>query len=209
MRIFLADDHPMFRMALKHILAAEFPGAEFGEAGTAQATLDSLQAGKWSVLILDLNMPGRGGLDVLAELHHSQPRLPVLVVSGQAEDQYAVRVLKAGALGYLTKDSSPDELVKAIKLAVAGRRYVTPGVAQKLATAVLADPDKPVHEALSNREFLVLQLMAGGKTAKEIAGELSLSIKTVSTYRARMLEKMQMKSNAELIRYAIEHGLAG
>jgi DNA-binding NarL/FixJ family response regulator len=209
MKIFLADDHPMFRTALQHILAAEFPGAEFGEAGTAAAAVAGVQDGNWSVMILDVNLPGRSGLDVLAELCRSQPKLPILVLSGESEDQFAVRALKAGAMGYLTKDSSSDELVKAVKQAVAGRRYVSPVVAQKLAATVAADPAQPVHETLSNREFLVLRLMSAGKSSKEIAAELSLSVKTVSTYRARMLGKMQMKSNAELIRYAIEHHLAG
>jgi DNA-binding NarL/FixJ family response regulator len=166
-----------------------------------------VRIGGWDVLVLDITMPGRSGFDILKELKHEQPDLPVLVLSIHAEEQFAVRVLKAGASGYLTKENAPDELVKAIRKVVSGGRYISRNLAETLAFGLDMDSARPQHETLSDREFQVMQLMASGKTLAEIAGELSLSAKTVSTYRARLLEKMNLRTNAEVIRYAIENGL--
>ena len=152
-------------------------------------------------------MPGRSGFDILKELKYEQPHLPVLVLSIHAEEQLAVRALKAGASGYVTKENAPNELVKAIRKVVSGGKYISPGLAETLAFGLEAVSDRPRHETLSDREFQVMQLMANGKTLTEIAGELALSVKTVSTYRTRLLEKLNLKSNAELMRYAIQNGL--
>ena len=163
---------------------------------------------RWDVVILDITLPGRSGLDVLKDIKRHRPRLPVLVLSMHPEDQFAVRVLRTGASGYMTKESAPEELVGAIKKVLAGGRYVSPALAEKMASYLTIDVEKSPHERLSNREFLILRLIASGKTVSQIAEELSLSVKTVSTYRTRILVKMDMSSNAELTRYAIENQLA-
>jgi DNA-binding NarL/FixJ family response regulator len=178
-----------------------------GEAVNSQEALDQVRVGGWDVLVLDVTMPGRSGFDILKELKYEQPDLPVLVLSIHAEEQLAVRVLKAGASGYVTKENAPNELVKAIRKVVSGGRYISPGLAESLAFGLDTASNRPRHETLSDREFQVMQLMASGKTLTEIAEDLSLSAKTVSTYRTRLLEKLDLKGNAELIRYAIEHGL--
>jgi two-component system invasion response regulator UvrY len=178
-----------------------------GEATNGQEALDKVRAEAWDVVVLDISMPDRSGLDILKQLRSERPKLPVLVLSMYSEDQYAVRVLKAGACGYLTKDSAPDELVKAIRKVVSGGRYVSAFLAERLAFEIGADSSKLPHEALSDREFQVLRLIAAGKSVKEIAAELSLSVKTVSTYRARLLQKMNLTTNAELIHYAIQNHL--
>lgn len=206
-KVLIADDHPIVRQGLRQILSGVSDMTVAGEAVDGQETLAQVRAGGWDVLVLDITMPGRSGFDILKELKHERPELPVLVLSIHAEEQFAVRVLKAGASGYLTKENAPAELIKAIRKVVSGGRYISRGLAERLAFGLDADSDRPPHEALSDREFQVMQLMAGGKTLAEIADELSLSAKTVSTYRTRLLEKMNLKTNAEIIRYAIEHGL--
>jgi DNA-binding NarL/FixJ family response regulator len=206
-KVLIADDHPIVRQGLRQILSGIPDMAVAGEAVNAQETLDQVRAGGWDVLVLDITMPDRSGFDILKELKHEQPDLPVLVLSIHAEEQLAVRVLKAGASGYLTKENAPAELIKAIRQVVGGGKYISPSLAETLAAGLDAASDRPRHKALSDREFQVMQMMAGGKTLAEIAGELSLSAKTVSTYRTRLLEKMDLKTNAEIIRYAIENGL--
>lgn len=207
MKILLADDHAVVRHGLKQILADDFKRAEFGEARNAQEALDLVWKEHWDVVILDITMPGRSGLEVLREIKRSQPRLPVLVLSMHPENQFAVRVLKRGAAGYMTKESAPEELVGAIKKVLAGGRYVSTSLAEKLATYVSTDSQKPAQELLSDREFQVLRLIASGKIVSEIAKELSLSVKTISTYRTRILEKMGLRNNAELMHYAMQHQL--
>jgi DNA-binding NarL/FixJ family response regulator len=206
-KVLIADDHPIVRQGLRQILAGTADMEVAGEAVNSQEALDQVRVGGWDVLVLDMTMPGRSGFDILKELKHEQPHLPVLVLSIHAEEQLAVRVLKAGASGYLTKENAPDELVKAIRRVVSGGRYISPSLAETLAFGLVAASDRPRHETLSDREFQVMQSMAKGKTLTEIAEALSLSAKTVSTYRARLLEKLNLKTNAELMRYAIEHEL--
>jgi DNA-binding NarL/FixJ family response regulator len=207
MKILIVDDHTVVRQGLRHVLADEFRRAEFGEARNAQEALNRVWKDKWDVVVLDITMPGRSGLEVLREIKHSKPKLPVLVLSMHPEDQFAVRVLKSGASGYMTKESASEELVGAVKKIVQGGRYVSPSLAEKMAMYLTLDPKKPPHESLSDREFQVMRLIASGKTVREIAEENSLSVKTVRTYRQRIFEKMSLKRNAELTRYAIEHAL--
>jgi DNA-binding NarL/FixJ family response regulator len=192
---------------LKQILADEFKRAIFGEARNAQEALDLVWKEHWDVVVLDITMPGRSGLEVLREIKKSKPRVPVLVLSMHPENQFAVRVLKRGASGYMTKESAADELVGAIKKVLAGGRYVSTSLAEKLATYLAADDSKAPQELLSDREFQVLRLIASGKIVSEIAKELSLSVKTISTYRTRILEKMRLRNNAELMHYAMQHQL--
>jgi two-component system, NarL family, invasion response regulator UvrY len=191
---------------LKQILTDAFKRATYGEARNAQEALDLIWKQDWDVVVLDITMPGRSGLDVLGEIKKSKPRLPVLVLSMHPENQFAVRVLKSGASGYMTKESAPDELVGAVKKVLAGGRYVSNALAENLA-ASLSVSQKAPQEKLSDREFQVLRLIASGKMITDIARELSLSVKTISTYRSRILEKMDMKNNAELMHYAIQHRL--
>jgi DNA-binding NarL/FixJ family response regulator len=207
MKILLTDDHAVVRHGLKQILADEFKRAIFGEARNAQEALDLVWKEHWDVVVLDITMPGRSGLEVLREIKKSKPRVPVLVLSMHPENQFAVRVLKRGASGYMTKESAADELVGAIKKVLAGGRYVSTSLAEKLATYLAADSPKPPQELLSDREFQVLRLIASGKIVSEIAKELSLSVKTISTYRTRILEKMGLRNNAELMHYAMQHQL--
>jgi two-component system, NarL family, invasion response regulator UvrY len=208
MKILLADDHAVVRHGLKQILADEFKRAAFGEARNAQEALDLIWKENWDVVVLDITMPGRSGLEVLREIKKSRPRLPVLVLSMHPENQFALRVLRRGASGYMTKESAPDELVGAIKKVLAGGRYVSASMAEKLATYVSSsESQKPPQELLSDREFQVLRLIASGKIVSEIAKELSLSVKTISTYRTRILEKMGLRNNAELMHYAMQHQL--
>jgi two-component system invasion response regulator UvrY len=195
------------RHGLKQILADEFKRAIFGEARNAQEALDLVWKEHWDVVVLDITMPGRSGLEVLREIKKSKPRVPVLVLSMHPENQFAVRVLKRGASGYMTKESAADELVGAIKKVLAGGRYVSTSLAEKLATYLAADDSKAPQELLSDREFQVLRLIASGKIVSEIAKELSLSVKTISTYRTRILEKMRLRNNAELMHYAMQHQL--
>ncbi|HEY9509597.1 MAG TPA: response regulator transcription factor [Verrucomicrobiae bacterium] len=208
MKILLTDDHAVVRHGLKQILADEFKKATFGEARNAHEALNKVWKEDWDVVVLDITMPGRSGLEVLREIKKSKPKLPVLVLSMHPEGQFAVRVLKRGASGYMTKESAPEELVGAIKKVLAGGRYVSNSLAEKLANYLSdGETQKPPQEKLSDREFQVLRLIASGKIVSEIAKELSLSVKTISTYRSRILEKMGMKNNAELMHYAMQHQL--
>ena len=206
-RALIADDHAVVRQGLRLILQETNDMQVTGEAGTGPETLDRARDNTYDVLVLDITMPGRSGFEVLKELRIERPELPVLILSMHAEEQFAVRLLKAGAAGYLNKESAPEELVKAIRKVVAGGRYVSPTLAEKLAFEMDAGSDKLAHETLSDREFQVMRMMASGKTVKEIAAELSLSVKTISTYRARILAKMNLHTNAELIHYAISNQL--
>jgi two-component system, NarL family, invasion response regulator UvrY len=207
MKILITDDHAVVRQGLKQILAEEFTKAEFGEATNAQEAIDRVWKENWDVVVLDITMPGRGGLEVLKEIKKSRPKLPVLMLSMHPEDQFAVRLLKIGASGYMTKESAPNELVGAVKKVMAGGRYVSAALAEKMASYLAIDVQTPPHERLSDREFLVLRLIASGKTPTAIAKELGLSVKTISTYRMRILEKMSMSNNAELTHYAIQNQL--
>src|SRR6476660_2270727 len=189
MRILLADDNAVVRHGLRQILAEEVKKATFGEARNAQEALSRIWKDHWDVVVLDITMPGRSGLEVLREIRKSKPKLPVLVLSMHPENQFAVRVLKRGASGYMTKESAPEELVGAIKKVLAGGRYVSTSLAEKLATYLSSDNNKPPQELLSDREFQVLRLIASGKIVSEIAKELSLSVKTISTYRTRLQDR--------------------
>lgn len=206
-RIIIADDHIVVRRGLKQILLEAFPDAQIEEVGDAGDLLQKVMTAEWDVVISDLSMPGRSGLDALQQIKQSHPKLPVLILSVYSEDQYALRVLKAGASGYLNKDSAPEELTNAVHRVLLGKKYITPSIAEKLATTLDLDSQKSAHEHLSNREFDVLKLIASGKSISEIADTLSLSITTVSTYRARIMTKMGMKTNADLTLYAIENKL--
>jgi len=207
LKIFIADDHAVVRRGLRQILAETCDMAVTGEATSGLEVLDKVMGDEYDVVVLDISMPGRSGLDTLKQLKSQKPKLPVLILSMHPEEQYAVRVLRAGASGYLTKESAPDELVEAIRKVSHGGRYITSSLADKLVFDLSRKTEKPLHETLSDREYQVLCLIASGKTAKQIAEELCLSVKTVSTYRARILEKMGMKSNAELTHYAIRNRL--
>jgi two-component system invasion response regulator UvrY len=207
MRILIADDHAVVRHGLKQILAEAFSQAVFGEAGNAGEVLSEIEKEEWDVVVLDISMPDRSGLEILGDIRKVRPTLPVLVLSMHPENQFAVRVLRDGASGYLTKASAPEELVGAIKKVLAGGRYVSPLLAEKLAADLSVNTDKAPQEFLSNREYQVLRLLASGKIVSEIAGELRLSVKTISTYRARVLEKMHLRNNAQLMHYAMEHHL--
>jgi len=206
-RILIADDHSVVREGLKQILVEEFPKAKFGEAKNAAEVFDLVDKQNWDIAVLDISMPGRGGLEILREMKQRNANVPVLILSMYSEDQYAMRALKAGASGYLTKESASEELVRAITQIMSGRKYISQSLAEKLASSLGDETVKTVHESLSDREFEVLSLIASGKTVGEIAEEMSLSVKTISTYRSRILSKMKMKTNAELMRYAIDHGL--
>lgn len=207
MRILLADDHAVVRHGLKQILSESFPSAVCDEASSGEQALELVQANNPSVVVLDMSLPDQSGLEVLRSIHRSHPKLPVVVLSAHPEEQFAVRTLKAGASGYLNKESAPEELVKAIRSAVRGGRYVSPRLAEKLAFDLQFVSARPVHETLSDREYQVMVMIAGGISLKEIANRLSVSIKTVSTYRSRVLEKLHLKSNAELVRYALQNRL--
>jgi two-component system, NarL family, invasion response regulator UvrY len=206
-RLFIADDHPVVRAGLRGIVEAE-PGLEVvGEATNGDDLLATIGRTPAEVLLLDVSMPGPGFLEVLRDLKRDHPRVVVLVLSVHPEDQYAVRALRAGAAGYLTKDHSPEELVAAVRKVHRGGKYVSPSLAEKLAVGLEIGGGGWPHDHLSNREYDVLCLLGSGQTVKEIAGGLGLSPKTVSTYRARILEKMKLVSNADLVRYAAQHGL--
>jgi len=205
LKILVVDDHPVVRRGLKQILTEEADIGVVGEAQKSSEVFDLVRTHDWDAVVLDIAMPGRGGLDILKELKREHPQLPVLVLSMYPEDQFAVRALKEGAAGYMNKECAPDELIGAIRKIIRGGKYVSPALAEKL--AFMMDSQTPLHDSLSTREYQVLLMLASGKTLSEIAEEMSLSIKTIATYRARILEKMKMKNNAELIRYAIKHNL--
>ena len=201
LRILIVDDHPIVRQGLRQTLADAAQIGEIAEAATPQEALDLVRQREWEAVILDIGLPGRGGLDVLKDIKREVPRLPVLILSMHSEDQYAVRALRAGAAGYLTKEAAPKNLIDAIRKVAAGGRYVSPELAERLATELTVDAARPLHASLSDREFDVLRSIASGQTVGEIADRLSLSVKTVSTYRTRILEKMRLKNNAEMMHY--------
>jgi two-component system invasion response regulator UvrY len=205
--ILIADDHAIVREGLKQMVAETADMVVAGEASTGQEVLDNVRNNDYDVVILDISMPGRDGVDILKELKKKKPKLPVLVLTMHPEEQYAVRVLKAGAAGYMTKESATEELIAAIRRVSKGKKYVSSSLAEKLAVDLENDREKPLHEILSNREYQVMRMIASGKRLKEIAEVLSLSVKTISTYRSRVLEKMRMKNNAELTHYAIKRRL--
>ena len=205
MRILIADDHAVVRRGLKQILADEFKKADFGEASNAREALDRIRKENWDTVVLDITMPGRSGLEALKEIKEARPRLPVLVLSMHPASQFARRVLAAGAWGYLTKDSAPTELVHAIDQIRRGRLYLGARVPDWARTPI--ETDAAPHDSLSDREYQVLRMIGSGLTVSGIAAALGLSVKTVSTYRSRLLEKLQMRSNAEVMRYAIENHL--
>ena len=206
-QILIVDDHAIVRRGLRALLADEFRGSTFGEAAEGRQALEQLRRKKWDVALLDISLPGKSGLDLLKEIKAEWPGLPVLILSGHPEDQFAVRVLKAGAGGYMTKDSAPEELGKAVRKILAGGRYVSPTLAEKLALGVTHDFTRTPHETLSDREYDVMSRIALGKTVTEIAEELSLSAKTISTYRVRVLEKLGVRNSAQIIQYAIRNSL--
>jgi DNA-binding NarL/FixJ family response regulator len=205
--VLIADDHPVVLEGVKQIVAETSDIAVKGEATNGDEVLEQVRTGQWDVVVLDITMPGVHGLELLKQLRAQHPKLPVLVLSMHPEDEYAVRLLRAGASGYLNKRSVSSQLVEAIRKVAEGGKYVSPTLAEKIAFELDVDFDKLPHERLSDREFQVFCLIASGKTVTETAEELSLSVKTVSTYRSRILEKMNMQRNAQLTRYAIEQGL--
>ncbi|MCX8109067.1 MAG: response regulator transcription factor, partial [Verrucomicrobiae bacterium] len=197
MKVLIADDHAVVRRGLKEILEDHFTNVVIGETATTSQTLEAVQREHWDILLLDLKMPGRGGLDVLRDLRRVKPALPVLVLTVHPVEQYGLRAIKAGASGYITKDSAPSELVDAVEKVLSGHLFVPPALGETLAASIATASAPPPHEALSHREFQVLCMLASGKTCKEIAIELSLSIKTISTYRARLLQKLNLTTTAE------------
>ena len=207
MKILITDDHAVLRRGLKQILEDGFGKIQFGEAANASEAIAAVAREFWDLVVLDITMPGRTGLEALKEIRTLKPTQRVLVLSVHSEDQFAVRVLKAGASGFLNKDSAPEELVKAVRKVTVGGRYVSASLAEKLAGHIDQPADRPAHQTLSDREFQVLRMIGSGRTVSEIGVELSLSVKTVSTYRARILEKMQLNTNAELTRYCFENKL--
>jgi len=207
LRILIADDHAIIRKGLKQILLEEYPSAIIEEVNDAEGVIKKTISDEWDIIICDLSMPGRSGLDVVQQVKQNFPKLPVLILSIHPEEQYAIRVLRAGAAGYLSKDAATEELVKAVQRVLQGRKYFSSAIAEKMASELDQDTSKPPHEVLSDREFDVFKMLASGKTVSEIAEQLALSITTVSTYRARILVKMNMKTNAEMTRYGLENKL--
>jgi two-component system invasion response regulator UvrY len=203
-KVLIADDHAIVRRGLKEILQRELDGVTCGEAVDAEQALTEIQKQAWDMMILDISMPGRSGLELLDELKRTNPKLPVLVLSMHAEDQYGKRVLKAGAAGFMSKESAPEELIHAMQTVLAEGRYVSPALAEVLTGTLERDAERPIHETLSGREFEILRMIASGRTVSQIAGELHLGATTVSTYRTRILGKMKMATSAELIRYALQ-----
>jgi DNA-binding NarL/FixJ family response regulator len=208
--VLIADDHAIVRQGLKQILSETDDLVVAGEADDGAEALQLARQQQWNVFLLDVSMPNRNGIDTLKQLKKEFPKLPVLMLSMHPEEQYAVRALKAGASGYLTKQSAPEQLVTAIRQVAGGRKYVSPTVAMQLADAIANDTDseQPPHELLSDREYEVLKLIATGKTLTQIAEELNLAVATISTFRARILTKLGLSSTAEMIRYGLEHGLS-
>lgn len=206
--ILVADDHPIVRHGIRQIFAAADDMRVAEEAANGRELLDVARAVEHDLVLLDLSMPEMSGLDVLKQLKRERPKIPIMILTMYSENQFAIRALKAGAAGYLTKDTAPAELLSAVRKVVTGGRYLTPGVAERLAGYLTTDADKPLHEKLSDREYQVLRMIAAGKSTRWISTELALSVKTISTYRARIFEKMQMKSPAELAAYAVRNRLA-
>jgi DNA-binding NarL/FixJ family response regulator len=206
-KILLADDHAILRKGLRELLTREFRDLEIGEAHDSEQALVAVQGNPWDLMILDITMPGRSGLDILRDVKGLQPDLPVLILTVYSEEQLGKRALKAGASGFMTKDSSPEELTKAIRKLLGGGMYVSPALAEIIALNLSKDSDAPLHEKLSNRELEVLRLMASGKTLTQIAETLHLGVTTVSTYRAHLLEKLDLETTADLIHYALQNNL--
>lgn len=207
LRILIADDHAIVRRGLKQLLLEEYPSAVIGEVSDTEGLLKEVISDGWDIVICDMNMPGRSGLDALGQIKQISPNLPVLIMSMYPEEQYALRVLKAGASGYLEKESIHDDIIKAIQTVRLGKKFITSTIAERLADAFHNTNNRQPHELLSDREFDVFKLIASGKSVSDIASQLSLSTTTVSTYRSRILEKMGIKSNADLTRYALEKKL--
>jgi two-component system, NarL family, invasion response regulator UvrY len=207
MHILIADDHAVVRRGLREIMTDALPGADFFEAGNGDEVLSLLGKSQIAMLVLDINMPGRSGMDVLRDVKHTYPRLPVIILSCQPEEQYAVRCLRAGAAAYINKESATEELAMATKKIMSGGRYVSTSLAEKLIDSLDESVDRPLHESLSDREHEVMRMIAAGVPLTEIGERLHVSVKTISSYRARIMEKMQMKSNAELTRYAMTYSL--
>ncbi|MBK7375373.1 MAG: response regulator transcription factor [Chitinophagaceae bacterium] len=201
-RIILADDHSFIRLGLIQILKDEYPNAEIKQVSDAESLIREVSLHEWDLVISDLDMPGRSGLEALEQIKILNPTLPVLILSIYPEDLYAVRVLKAGAAGYLNKNSAPEELIIAIQRIAMGKKYITPEIAEKF---LYTDPEKKPHELLSNREFEVFKLLASGKTVSQVAEMLSVALTTVSTHRSRIMEKLHLNTNSDLTRYAIAH----
>lgn len=206
-RVILADDHDVVRRGIKQILSEDPSIQVVGEARSGAEAVELISKNKCDVLLMDISMPGMSGLDVLSELRKSNKTLPVVFLSMHPEEHYAVRAMKSGAAGYITKDSPPESLLKAVKKAASGGKYITSSLAERLADALTSPDDRPLHDALSERESQILRLMGAGKSPSEIAESLCLSIKTVSTYKTRVMQKMGLKSSAELIRYVVENKL--
>ena len=207
-RVLIADDHAIVRQGLRQILSDTADLTVAGEAENGVQAVQLVRSGEWDVVLMDVSMPDRNGIDALKIIKKEFPRLPVLILSMYPEEQYAIRALKAGAAGYLTKQSAPELLVTAIRQVASGKKYVSPSLAEELANAIGDDSERPPHEKLSDREYQTLCMIASGKTPAEIAEALNLSVKTVSVYRARLLEKMHLRNNAELTHYGLKHGLA-
>ena len=207
MHILIADDHAVVRRGLREILAEALPTADFCEAGNGDEVLSQLEKSPIAMLVLDISMPGRSGMDVLRDVKQTYPRLPVIILSCYPEDQYAVRCLRAGASAYINKDGAPEELAIATKKILSGGRYVSASLAEKLVANLDDSANRPLHESLSDREHEVMKMIASGVPLTEIGERLHVSVKTISSYRARIMEKMQMRSNAELTRYAMTHSL--
>ena len=207
-RVLIADDHAIVRQGLRQILSDTPDLTVAGEAENGVQAVQMVRNGEWDVVLMDVSMPDRNGIDALKLIKKEFPRLPVLILSMYPEEQYAIRALKAGASGYLTKQRAPELLVTAIRQVASGKKYVSPSLAEELANAIGEDSERLPHEKLSDREYQTLCMIASGKTPAEIAEALNLSVKTVSVYRARLLEKMNLRNNAELTHYGLKHGLA-
>jgi len=208
MKFLIADDHAIVRKGLVQILHEEFADAEITEVADSNEVLEQVRKQIWDAILLDISMPGRNGIETLKQIRANGIKTPILMLSMHSEEQYAVRVLKAGASGFLNKESATEELLVAIHKVLSGKKYITSSVAEKLAETLGEDSEKPAYQLLSDREMQVLQFIASGKTVSEIAEEISLSINTISTYRTRILEKLNLNNNAELTRYAIDNNLA-
>jgi two-component system invasion response regulator UvrY len=206
-RVLIADDHAVVRRGVRQILEETSDIEVGGEAASAGELWPKACEGRWDAIVLDVNLPGRSGLELLADIKKERPEVPVLILTVHSEEQYAVRAMKAGAAGFLTKESAPEKLVDAVRCIAAGRRFITPEVADKLASSVARGEQGPLHETLSDREYQILTMIASGKTVSQIGRELALSVKTISTHRTRILKKMNLTTNAELTHYAIRNGL--
>lgn len=206
-KILVIDDHAVVRQGVRYILQNEFQEIEFGEAGNVEEGLKKAVEQNWDLVILDIKLQGKSGFDLLIEMKYKYPQLPVFVLSMYPEEQYAIRMLKLGACGYMNKENAPEELARAVKRVLAGKKYVSPALAEKLVFNYISDNENPPHESLSNREFQVMLMIASGKSVTEISEKLHLNVKTISTYRSRILEKMKMNTNAELTNYALKQQL--